>query len=187
MPDLPSLDIGALLDAAEAAPPAEGVDAVAEALAAMLGATEVSFLIADISGGALIRLARAPRTDPAAQRPTDERVPIDDSAQGDALRTQQVRQVSSAEGTWIYAPVTQRGESVGVLELLMVGPVDDHVVRAVSRASHALAFVVIADRRFSDLYEWGQRSSKLSLAAEIQRRLLPASYTCEAGQFSLSG
>jgi serine phosphatase RsbU (regulator of sigma subunit) len=187
VPDLPTLDVGALLDAAEAAPPAEGVDAVAEALAQMLGATEVSFLIADISGGALIRLARAPRIDPAARRSTNERVPINDSGQGDALRTQQVRQVPSVDGTWIYAPVTQRGESVGVLELLLSGPVDDDVVRSVSRASHALAFVVIADRRFSDLYEWGQRSSQLSLAAEIQRRLLPASYTCEAGQFSLSG
>jgi serine phosphatase RsbU (regulator of sigma subunit) len=57
----------------------------------------------------------------------------------------------------------------------------------VSQAAHALAFVVIADRRYSDLYEWGQRTSPLALAAEIQRRLLPASYTCEAGQFSLSG
>ncbi len=74
-----------------------------------------------------------------------------------------------------------------MLELLLDGPVEPGVVRSVSQAAHALAYVVIADRRYSDLYEWGQRTSPLILAAEIQRRLLPASYTCEAGQFSMSG
>ena len=46
--------------------------------------------------------------------------------------------------------------------------------------------VVIANRRFTDLFAWGQRSVALSLAAEIQHRLLPGSYTCEAGQFTLA-
>ena len=50
-----------------------------------------------------------------------------------------------------------------------------------------LAYVVIANRRFTDLFEWGQRSMPLSLEAEIQHRLLPGSYTCEAGQFTLAG
>ena len=54
-------------------------------------------------------------------------------------------------------------------------------------AAHALAYVVIANRRFTDLFEWGQRSLPLSLEAEIQHRLLPGSYTCEAGQFTLAG
>lgn len=187
MTDAPRLDIAALLDAAEAAPPAEGVDAVAEALAQMLGAREVSFLIADVSGGALVRLARAPTTGPAAQRVAAESVPIAASDAGLALRTQQVQQVTAEDGVWLYAPVTQRGESLGVLELLLAAPPTSAVLAAVQQAAHALAYVVIADRRFSDLYEWGERSTRLALAAEIQRRLLPASYTCEAGQFSLAG
>ena len=181
------LDVSALLEAAEAAAPAAGVDAVAEALAAMLDAREVSFLIADISGGMLIRLTRTPTTGPAAQRLANEQVAIADSPHGTALRTQQVQQVEAADGVWMYAPVTQRGETIGVLELLLAGSAGPAVVSSVSQAAHALAFVVIADRRYSDLYEWGVRSSPLALAAEIQRRLLPASYTCEAGQFSLSG
>jgi serine phosphatase RsbU (regulator of sigma subunit) len=45
---------------------------------------------------------------------------------------------------------------------------------------------VIANRRFTDLFTWGQRSVALSLAAEIQHRLLPDAYTCEAGQFTLA-
>ena len=57
----------------------------------------------------------------------------------------------------------------------------------ITLAAHALAYVIIANRRFTDLFEWGQRSVPLSLAAEIQHRLLPGSFTCEAGQFTLAG
>jgi serine phosphatase RsbU (regulator of sigma subunit) len=46
---------------------------------------------------------------------------------------------------------------------------------------------VIANRRYTDLFEWGHRTVPVSLAAEIQRRLLPASFTCEADQFTLAG
>jgi serine phosphatase RsbU (regulator of sigma subunit) len=49
-----------------------------------------------------------------------------------------------------------------------------------------LSFVVIANRRHTDLFEWGQRSTPYTLPAEIQRRLLPAAFTCEAGAFTLS-
>lgn len=187
MTAVPHLDVGALLDAAEAAAPAEGVDALAELLADMLGAQEVSFLIADITGGALARLARAPRSASAVQRAAAARVPIAGTSQGAALRTQEVRQDVTADGVWVYAPVTERGETVGVLELLLADPPAPGTLDLVAAAAHALAYVVIADRRYSDFYEWGQRSSPLALAAEIQRRLLPASYTCEASQFSLSG
>ena len=46
--------------------------------------------------------------------------------------------------------------------------------------------MVIANRRHTDLFEWGQRSAPFSLPAEIQRRLLPAAFTCEGGAFTLS-
>lgn len=57
----------------------------------------------------------------------------------------------------------------------------------IALAAHTLAYLVIANRRYTDLFEWGQRSVPLSLAAEIQHRLLPGSYTCEAAQFTLAG
>ena len=56
----------------------------------------------------------------------------------------------------------------------------------IAEAAHALAYIVIASRRYTDLYEWGQRTVPLSLAAEIQHGLLPGSYTCEAAQFTLA-
>ena len=45
---------------------------------------------------------------------------------------------------------------------------------------------MIANRRHTDLYEWGQRSRPSSLSAEIQQRLLPGPRTCEAGAFTLA-
>src|SRR5215210_5956962 len=60
-------------------------------------------------------------------------------------------------------------------------------VNDVAAAAHLLASVVIAKRRPTDVYEWGQRTMPMSLAAEIQRRLLPAASTREASSFSLAG
>jgi serine phosphatase RsbU (regulator of sigma subunit) len=54
-------------------------------------------------------------------------------------------------------------------------------------SAHVLAFVVIANRRHTDLFEWAQRRTPPTLSAEIQRRLLPAAYTCEAAAFTLAG
>jgi serine phosphatase RsbU (regulator of sigma subunit) len=73
-----------------------------------------------------------------------------------------------------------------VLELSLPRAPDEQTLTDVALAAHVLAYVVIANRRFTDLVEWGQRSVQLSLAAEIQHRLLPGSYTCEAGQFTLA-
>jgi serine phosphatase RsbU (regulator of sigma subunit) len=166
------------------------VDALASVLARMAGATEVSFLIADGVGGRLVRLARSSTVSGQGARP--ESVAIADTPAGAALRTQHVQVVradpaDADEGTWLYAPVTERGDAVGVLEMLLDAEPDAATVADVASAAHALAYVVIADRRHTDLYEWGSRSTPLSLEAEIQRRLLPLSYTCEAAEFSLGG
>jgi hypothetical protein len=169
------------------------VDALAGELARMAGAAEVSFLIADVVGGTLVRLARSSLKEADARQRADC-VDIAETPAGAALRTQQVQVVPAAEetgeaegATWMYAPVTERGDAIGVLEMLLPVPPDDTMVGYVASAAHALAYVVIADRRYTDLYEWSSRSTPLTLEAEIQRRLLPLSYTCEAAEFTLGG
>jgi len=185
-----SVDLRALLGAVEAASPTQGVDALASELARMVGAAELSFLIADIAGGSLVRLARsAGEGEVVRERESADTVPLVGTMAGTALRTQAVQIVatSGADGVWVFAPVTERGEAVGVLELLLPYQPDPETLDYLAAAAHALAFVVIADRRYTDLYEWGSRSAPLTLEAEIQRRLLPLSYTCEARQFTLAG
>ena len=183
------LDLGQLLAAVEDAPPFAAADVLGRHLGEALGARRVSFLIADFSGQALIRLGHAGSADAtrAQGRETAERVPLEGSPHGRALATQTVGVEVGADGADVFAPVTNRGEAIGVLELSLSDPPDEQTAADVALAAHALAYVVIANRRFTDLFEWGQRSVPLSLAAEIQHRLLPAAYTCEAGQFTLAG
>jgi len=182
------LDVGALLEAAEAAAPVEAIDVLAAALKEMAGAELVSFLIADFSGDALIRLGEHSTADGTrrAGSETADRVGLTGTPHGRALRQQAVEVVEHDGGAWLYAPVTSRGEAVGVLELHVPHRPDDQTIADIAQAGHALAYIVIANRRYTDLFEWGQRSVPLSLAAEIQHRLLPGSYTCEAGQFTLA-
>lgn len=184
----PRLSVGRLLAAAEAAAPVEAVEAVAEELGELIAAEEVSFLIADFSGDSLIRLGHSDEGAATRRqgRETGDRVALAGSPHGRALASQAVEVVEAGGAAWLYAPVTSRGEAVGVLELRVAGAPDEQTVTDVAEAAHALAYIVIASRRYTDLFEWGQRSVPLSLAAEIQHRLLPGSYTCEAAQFTLA-
>ncbi len=184
-----ALDLDVLLSAVEAAPPLAAADVLAAALAEALGARDVSFLIADFSGRSLIRLGHVdvgePDGSPAGER--TQTVPLAGTPHGRALAEQRLQEVADDRGTQVLAPVTNRGEAVGVLELRLAEQPSAQTLASVESAAHALAYIVIANRRFTDLYEWGQRSLPLSLEAEIQHRLLPGSYTCEAGQFTLAG
>ena len=94
-----------ILDAAEAASPVDAVEAVTRELGVALGATEVSFLIADLSGRALVRLAHAPlgevddRTADGGSKPVERRdaeelatvLPFDGGPAEQAVRTQTVQ------------------------------------------------------------------------------------------------
>ena len=182
------LNLNSLLAAVEAAPPVAAVDVLATALAEAVGAREVSFLIADFSGRSLIRLGHSGGTGTLRLQgqETAERVPLFGTPHGRALSAQAVEVVAEDGGARLFAPVTSRGEAVGVLELGLDDFPVQQTVADVALAGHFLAYVVIANRRYTDLFEWGQRSVPLSLAAEIQHRLLPGAFTCEAGQFTLA-
>jgi serine phosphatase RsbU (regulator of sigma subunit) len=183
-----------LLDAAENASPVSAVEAVTRELGIALGATSVSFLIADLSGRALVRLTHVALGGAAAQgaRQDDEEratvLPFDGGPAEQALRSQQVQVLPPGSGpSWtLLAPITERGEALGLLELDLPAEPTAEIIAEVRRTAHVLGYVVIASRRHTDLYEWGQRSTPFSLSAEIQRRLLPAAYTCEAGSFTLA-
>jgi len=181
-----SLNLNSLLAAVEAAPPVAAADVLAGALADAIDAREVSFLIADFSGQSLIRLGHAGGKGRSQGKETAERVPLVGTPHGRALAAQVVEVIAEDGGARLFAPVTSRGEAVGVLELVLEDFPAQQTVADVALAAHFLAYVVIANRRYTDLFEWGQRSVPLSLAAEIQHRLLPGAFTCEAGQFTLA-
>ncbi|MEV4713177.1 PP2C family protein-serine/threonine phosphatase [Micromonospora sp. NPDC049374] len=183
--------LAGLLDAAEDASPVEAVEAVTREVGEALGASAVSFLIADLSGRALVRLAYVPlHGTGGTRRHGDEAatvLPFDGGPAEQALRTQKVQVTKRSDGWTVLAPVTDRGEAIGLLEMALPAEPAAQALREIVRTAHALAFVVIANRRHTDLFEWGQRTTPFTLSAEIQRRLLPGSFTCEASAFTLSG
>ena len=183
-----------MLDAAENASPVRAVEAVTHELRAALGASAVSFLISDLSGRGLVRLARRHGGDPSDEDFAVD-IPFAGGPSEQAMRTQTVQVLppepphgkGPAALLWtVLAPVTERGEALGLLEMSLPAEPSSLVLAEIARIAHVLAFVVIANRRHTDVFEVGQRSTRLTLAAEIQRRLLPASFTCEADAFVLS-
>ena len=177
--------MGRFLDAIETAPPTAAVRIFAEELRERLGARQVAFLISDFDGQSLVRLSRV--SEPPSTLDESEQLALEENPHHHrALISQQVQTL--AEGDWVrmIAPVTARGDAIGVLDLVLPAGGADGLVDVVAAAAHTLAYVITTERRHTDLYEWGRRSSPVSLAAEIQRRLLPGSFTCEAGPLTLS-
>jgi Stage II sporulation protein E (SpoIIE) len=173
-----------LLTAAETAAPVDAVDVVSEDLRRRFEATKVSFLIVDLTGKSLARLSVAAAGEAGRDA---ERIDLFGSVYEQVIRTQRLYKEATGRGQRVIVPVTNRGDAIGLLELLLPTDPSEAVLKAIGEAAHILAYIVIADGRFTDLYTWGKRSRPPTLAAEIQYQLLPASLSCEAAQFALCG
>ncbi|WP_433505060.1 PP2C family protein-serine/threonine phosphatase [Pseudonocardia halophobica] len=182
-------DLRVLLERVEEAPPFDAIDVAADELATMLDARAVRLLVADYSGRVLVRLGRTPDATGGRTQGSEnaESVPLAGTAYDEVLRTQQVAVRELDEGTLVTAPVTVRGDAIGVMDLVLTTRPTSEQVADIAGIGHFLGHIVVVNRRYTDLFEWGQRTTALSLSAEIQRRLLPPAFTCEAGQFTLAG
>ncbi|MEU7072401.1 PP2C family protein-serine/threonine phosphatase [Streptomyces narbonensis] len=179
------IGVAEILAVAEAAAPVDSLDVVTRELRDRLAARDVSFLCVDVVGRRLLRVhetAAVHEEDRAAQVLLSGTGVYDEVLRGRRL----VLTPDSGQGQRVLAPVTHRGDIIGVLELsLDHAPLD--VLEQVSAAARALAYVIVTDRRLTDLYHWGNRTASVSLSAEIQRQLLPAASCCEGLQFTLAG
>lgn len=182
------VNVATLLTAAEDASPAAAVLAATQELRRVLATGEVRFLIADAGGNALIdHLDDAVREDLNATTP------------GEAWRNQRLE--TDGELRRAYAPVTVRGDALGVLAVELPDDASwtssgapsegvvlhEAVAVQLSAMAHALGYIVIANQRHTDAYQTAMRSTPFELAMEIQRRLLPPAFVCEGGAFTLAG
>ncbi|MFD9592647.1 PP2C family protein-serine/threonine phosphatase [Kitasatospora sp. NPDC059973] len=178
------IELADVLAAGEAAAPVRSLDVVARNLRERFRAKVVSFLFVDAVGQRLLRI-----DDDAASGPNRyaEHIALDRGTAYDAvLRTQKLTVApADGQGQRVLAPVSNRGDTIGVLEMFLTHLSDD-VLAQVEEAAHALAYLLLADRRFTDLYHWGNRTTEVSLAAEIQSQLLPSASCCEAPEFTLA-
>ncbi|MER7635957.1 MULTISPECIES: PP2C family protein-serine/threonine phosphatase [Streptomyces rochei group] len=178
------IGLAEVLAAAEDAAPVHSLDVVAHNLRERFGARYVSFLFVDVVGRRLLRVNEGSAM---TQEHGADQVPLAGSVYDDVLRSQTlVRTPEGVQGQRVLAPVTNRGDAIGVLELHLPHVTQD-VLEQIEEAAHALAYIIVTDRRFTDLYHWGNRTATVTLAAEIQRQLLPSAPSCEAAEFTLAG
>ncbi|MGH8981034.1 MAG: PP2C family protein-serine/threonine phosphatase [Acidimicrobiales bacterium] len=182
-------DLRSLLAAAEDVFPIDAVDVLGAELADAVQARHVALLIANFSGSALVRLSHVvgtgPREDGRNERA--DSVHLAGTVHERVLFSQVPEVVERAQDWLVLVPITERGDAIGLLESTFDVRPSEEVLDHLSAAAHALAYVLIASRRHTDLFEWAQRDTPFSVSAEIQRRLLPSAYAVEAGPLSLAG
>lgn len=178
-----------MLAAVEAAPPIDVFDVVSAELSDVLDATAVSFLIVTFGGSTMVRISHVSRQRDKRDGYNEraETVPLADTEFQRVLSEQAPHIFRSGEEWGVLLPVTERGDALGILELSLSQSPDEEVVAYLRSVARVLAYVVATSRRHTDLFEWAQRDVEFSLAAEIQRRLVPSSYTLEGGPFTLAG
>jgi serine phosphatase RsbU (regulator of sigma subunit) len=173
----------------EQLPPIAAVDVLAAELRRALDASSVGLLITNFIGDAVVRLSyvTTDQSETDGENERSESLPLRGSVYEQVLFSQVPVVVPDGDAWLVLVPITERGDAIGILELCLVDHPDAETVDDLTSAGHALAYVLIASRRHTDLFEWGQRTVPFTLAAEIQRRLLPTSYTVEGGAFTIAG
>ncbi|NEE34701.1 serine/threonine-protein phosphatase, partial [Streptomyces sp. SID7982] len=133
--------LAAVLTAARDAAPVHSLDVVARDLRARFGARYVSFLFVDLVGSRLLRVNDMSGT---SREGRTERVPLEGSGIYEkVLRSQKVVQEDqNGRGQRILAPVTNRGDAIGVLELFL-DAVTEEVLAQIEDAAHALAYIIV--------------------------------------------
>jgi hypothetical protein len=151
----PVIDVGALLERVEAAAPIDAVEAVARSLGEMVRAREVALLVADFTGRSVVRLTSADRVEGARSHGVEqaETLTLEGTRYERVLRTQQPDVELLEDSARMIVPVTDRGDAIGLLELDLPRHPSAGEVADISSAAHALAYVVIAARRHTDVFE----------------------------------
>ena len=137
---LTPLDVKTLLASVEAAPPIDAAEVVGAALTDAVAARDVSFLIADYSGQVLIRSSHvqpAGADDEDINRERGQSVAVAGTPHGRALTEQEIQVVPDSRGYRVFAPVTSRGEAVGVLALGFDDEPDQQTLATVSAGAPA--------------------------------------------------
>ncbi len=179
-----------LLGRIDAAAPVDAIEVAEDELVDVVGARDVSLLIADYTGHSIVRFDRSTWGTAGARRRGDDvaqPVALAGTVYEQVLHMQRTEIRDGDAGVWVTAPVTVRGDAIGVLELWLPARPPAATLTEIAEVAHSFGYAVVANRRYTDLFEWGSRTVPFTLAAEIQRRLLPGAFSCDDARFSLAG
>ncbi|MEU5402299.1 PP2C family protein-serine/threonine phosphatase [Streptomyces sp. NPDC005963] len=168
--------------AVRAAAPYALVETVRGQLAASHGATSVRLLLADYG---LTVLNPLEALDQVADPP--QPLSIHNSPEGRAFGSQEPRerQIRHPDAVDHHLPVTVRGERLGILTVRLPGDRSTRqAVDELTQVADLLGHEILVAERDTDLYRRARRTSRLTLAAEMQWQLLPAR-ACSAQEYAI--
>jgi serine phosphatase RsbU (regulator of sigma subunit) len=115
-----------------------------------------------------------------------EPVDMEDEVLGETFRSQKSRGVARDGVVRVYAPVTIRAERIGVLEVHLPHRPELATMSLFDDVATVLAYVLLAARRYTDVFERTRRSRDLEVPAELQWELLPV-LAHEGPDFTIAG
>ena len=155
------------------------LDVVRAALAEQYGAEQVELRMADYGMRSLQTVG--PETH------CEETVPIQGSPQGRAFASQEpcITRHTRHDAVTVHLPMTIRGDRMGVLSVRLPTEHDTRPrIHRLQAVCAALGREILVAERDTDLYLLARRATRLTLAAEMQRQLLPGR-SCSRPEFSL--
>ena len=119
--DAKRVNLDGLLHAVEAAAPIDAVDVLGSELQKLVGAEQVSLLVTNLSGNAVVRLSPvatgAPGRDGRNER--GESLSLPGSPYERVLFSQEQLVIRENETWTVLVPVTERGDAIGLLEVVV--------------------------------------------------------------------
>jgi hypothetical protein len=170
-------DMSAVYRELRAAPPYNLGEVARDALIAHTAACSVELLLADYA-----MIALRPVLDPLGPGATEIR--IDSSDPGRVFASQ--RPLWEQERSTLHLPMTASGERLGILSIRLPAPPETAQVREFHELAGTLAAGLWGAGRVTDRYRRTRRSSRLTLAAEMQWELLPG-YGHRGDGYELAG
>ncbi|EME60910.1 phosphatase [Amycolatopsis decaplanina DSM 44594] len=159
-------------------PPHDLPAALRSALSEHFGARAVELLMADYALTELCQVSTLPYT--------SDPIPVEGTAPGAAFVAQAATFEHEGASVTGYLPVSVRGDRLGILAVTLPEEPEPPVWAELDRFAEALAHELFVADRDTDLYIQARRSSRLTLAAEMQWQLLPGR-ACTRAEFALGG
>ncbi|MGY1601562.1 PP2C family protein-serine/threonine phosphatase [Geodermatophilus sp. SYSU D00815] len=156
--------LGSLLDRAHLIPPRLVGPMVAQEVVAA-GGGDVAIHVQDHDQVSLSPLA--------GRGLGGRRVPIDESPEGEAFRTDQPVEIELPDGSWrLHLPMLDGSDRVGVLSLTLQA-VTDGDRRLAQRLAGLVADLIVTKSAYTDTFERARTARPMTLSARLQRDTLP--------------
>lgn len=153
------------------------VPALFVGLEAVVGASGIRLLIADVEE----RLLQVCGEEGPHAVPPLASVAMDGTTHGEVYRSGRPLLATVERHPAVLVPVTARNERIGVLEVIIDAPAGPDVQEMLVAMGLLLGHVIVAADRWTDVFHVARRRKQMTLPAELQWNLLPLGASATPG------